>query len=475
MTPPQLAADRPVVDVLHPVRVDLLEVRRHDPGPPLAHRCERALGERGDPDEPLDTEAWLDDRPTAIAVADDHGVRPLALEVAHLAQPIEDRLARLVAVAADELPALGVDPRLLVEHRDRREPVALRKLVVVGVMGRGDLHRTGPEGSLDVLVGDDRQATAQERQDGVAADKRCVALVLGVDGHRRVAEQRLGSGRRDADPRVRIRRAVRPLEVVADGPQRPGLVTVDVLEVADRRQAARAPVDQGFASIDQPGLPQARECRPHRPRTALVHGEALATPVGARPEPSVLAADDLAGLVHELPHALEIPITPQRGSVLPLLGQDAIEDELRGDAGMVDAGQPQGVIAAHAVVANEGVLDGGRQGVTDVQGAGDVRWRLDDDERLRPGVRHLSGAERIGFQPALVDIGLDSGGVIARSHLASRCRHAVRLLRQTTDPLVEGRTGRGTTFVCGHARGRLVFRGIGRTRPARVQPSPAPA
>ena len=47
------------------------------------------------------------------------------------------------------------------------------------------------------------------------------------------------------------------------------------------------------------------------------------------------------------------------------------------------------------------------------------------------------------------------------------------------NPLVEGRTGRGTTFVRGPCRlstgGRLVLRDNGRTRPARVRPSPSRA
>ena len=73
--PPQLPPNRPVVDVLHPAGVDLLEAVRHDPRPVFPHRGERPFGERLDVDEPLDAEPRLDHGVTALAVADHHLVR----------------------------------------------------------------------------------------------------------------------------------------------------------------------------------------------------------------------------------------------------------------------------------------------------------------------------------------------------------------------------------------------------------------
>ena len=134
----------------------------------------------------------------------------LRLEVAVLAQPIEDRLARLVPIAADELAARAVDARLLVEDVDRLQAVALAELVVVRVVGRCDLHRPGAEGAVDVVVGHDRQSPTQEGQDDLAADEVAISLVVGMDRHRGVAEQRLGTGGGDADPRIGIRGAVWP-------------------------------------------------------------------------------------------------------------------------------------------------------------------------------------------------------------------------------------------------------------------------
>ena len=52
----------------------------------------------------------------------------------------------------------------------------------------------GAEFAVDVIVGDHRDLTTQKRQHHALADEVGVALVLGVDGDRRVAEHRLGAG-----------------------------------------------------------------------------------------------------------------------------------------------------------------------------------------------------------------------------------------------------------------------------------------
>jgi hypothetical protein len=102
------------------VGVHLLEVRRQDLRAALADRCQRALGERLHADEPLHAQAWLDHGPAAVAVADHHLVRLLVLQVARRGQAGEDLLPRRVAIQPGELATGLVDPRLLVEDRDRR-------------------------------------------------------------------------------------------------------------------------------------------------------------------------------------------------------------------------------------------------------------------------------------------------------------------------------------------------------------------
>jgi hypothetical protein len=57
------------------------------------------------------------------------------------------------------------------------------------------------------------------------------------------------------------------------------------------------------------------------------------------------------------------------------LGQIALDDELRGNAGMVRARLPQHVLAAHALEAGQRVLQRVVEGMADMQPAGDVGRR----------------------------------------------------------------------------------------------------
>ena len=82
-----------------------------------------------------------------------------------------------------------------------------------------------------------------------------------------------------------------------------------------------------------------------------------------------------------------------------LLLQLALHHDLRGDAGMVGAGHPQRVEAAHPVVARQAVHDGLVERVPHVQRAGDVRRRqLDGEGRL--ALAGLAGAAVAGARVA---------------------------------------------------------------------------
>ena len=58
--------------------------------------------------------------------------------------------------------------------------------------------------------------------------------------------------------------------------------------------------------------------------------------------------------------------------------QLALHHDLGGDAGVVGARLPQGVLALHAVVADQGIHQGVLEGVAHVQRAGDVGRRQHD-------------------------------------------------------------------------------------------------
>src|SRR5262249_59512801 len=114
----------------------------------------------------------------------------------------------------------------------------------------------------------------------------------------------------------------------------------------------------------EPLFKEPHERLAHRAREAGVHGEALARPVARGAETPELADDLAAGLLLPLPRALEISVAAEVFPRLALGSEDALEDHVHGDRGVVRAGQPERAEAVHALHARHGVLQGHGEGVT---------------------------------------------------------------------------------------------------------------
>ena len=87
----------------------------------------------------------------------------------------------------------------IVEHIDQRQIVPLADLEIVEVVRRRDLHRAGALFRIGVIVADDRNAAADQRQHRGPADQVLEAFVLGMHRHGDVAEHGLRPRRRDDD------------------------------------------------------------------------------------------------------------------------------------------------------------------------------------------------------------------------------------------------------------------------------------
>ncbi len=94
MAPPQLAADAPVLDVLHPLEIGLGPVLRHETNAAVLHALDRGLGERRDAHIPLIGEPRLEHRVATIATRNLVRVRLDLLDQAQRLEVGDDLLAR---------------------------------------------------------------------------------------------------------------------------------------------------------------------------------------------------------------------------------------------------------------------------------------------------------------------------------------------------------------------------------------------
>ena len=283
--------------------------------------------------------------------------------------------------------------------------MAKADLKVVGVVCRGHLNSARAEADLAVFVAHDGNFAVHNGQDAGLADQVLELLVLRVDRNARIAHHRLRTGGGDDD----IAAAVG--ERVADIPEVARLVDILDLRVGERRQAVRAPVDDAAALVDQALIVELAERLAHGLGAALVHREAGAGPVTARAHLLLLLDDAVAVLFLPLPHALQELLAAEVVARQALLGAQFLFDlDLRGDARVVGAGEPQGGVALHALKARQDVLQRRVHCMAHVQLAGDVRRRHDDGKRLF--VRVGLGLEAVVVHPHLIDAALDLLGLI---------------------------------------------------------------
>ncbi|MBA7685472.1 hypothetical protein ES703_93897 [subsurface metagenome] len=154
------------------------------------------------------------------------------------------------------------------------------------------------------------------------------------------------------------------------------------LKVREGGATAGAPVDNTFPPVNQCFLIEAEKSGTHRPAGPLVKGEALPCPVAGSAQSLVLLGYGVPAAVSPVPHPFQKFLTAYLIPVQTFFRQLLFHYHLGGDAGVVNAGEPEGGVAHHAVPAYHDVFQGGGQGVTDMQFTGDVGRGHYDNEWL---------------------------------------------------------------------------------------------
>ena len=340
----------------------------------------------------------------------------------------------------------------------------------------GDLDRARAELRLHGVVRHHRDLAPDEGQKQVAPDALLVALVIGVHGDAGVADHRFRTGGRHHDI-VGKGHATLAHHGVADEVEARLLLVVVDLEVAERRLAARAPVDHSQPAVDETVVVEVDEGRAHGPDDARIEREDVPAPVRACAEAAVLLVDAAAVLPHPLPGPLDERLAAEVVAREALLLELPLDHVLRGDAGVVLAGQPQRWLPLHPVPAHERVCDRILETVAEMQLPGDVRGRHDDAVRLLAGddVR----AEVVAFLPERVDTVLDLARFVRGRETRARRRVAHRSTLPVRDAAAWTALGRVYQRPSNTHPGRDACRGLspmcrgGRLSSRRRAPAPA--
>ncbi len=182
-------------------------------------------------------------------------------------------------------------------------------------MCRRHLHRTRPKLRLRQIIGDDRDLAIHQRQQNFLSLQMLVALVSRIHRNGRVAEHGLRPRGGHRDEFARTDNRIAYLVKLARN-----LLVLD-FEIRNRRSAARAPVDDVLAAIDQSFFVQADEDFAHRVRKILVHREIFAVPIHRGAEPLHLLENRAAVMPLPFPDALNERLAPHVAAILALSSQ----------------------------------------------------------------------------------------------------------------------------------------------------------
>ena len=424
VAPPQLAADAPILEVLHPGGVGLRPARGVEGDLAGVDGVERRSLELVDGDEPLLGQPRLQRGVATVAVHD--GVIEFVdmIEQVVLLKPLDDGLAALVAVHASKLAVALDNHRVLVKDVDLRQVVSLTHGVVVGVVGRGDLNEAGTEAGVDVPILKDGDLTVDDGELDGLTHKGGLLGVLRGDGDARVAEHGLGARGGDDDVVLAVDRLGQRVTQV---PQVALLVLVLGLVVRDGGGAVGAPVDDALAAVDQAVVIPVAEHLAHGLGVVLVHREALVIEVDRAAHTLDLLDDDAAVLVGPIPAGVDKLVATDLQAADALALELLIDFGLRSDTSVVGTEHPTRGLAAHAGHTDDGVLDGVVGSVAHVELAGHVGRRNGDGT-----VAHALAALVVAaVEPLLQDRRLVGRRIVIFGHLfhiSLPSRRHVRLL-----------------------------------------------
>ena len=408
LSPPKLAADTPVVCILHPVTVGIAVFIRDELDEAILDGSKRARCELFHLEEPLGTEARLDDGVGTLAVSDRRGIVFDLLDIPGFLQHLHDLLAGLETVFSDEDLSLLVQTAAVVDDVEDGEIMPHADLIVVGVMRRRDLEAARTEIHLDIVVLDDWYFLVDERDKDFLALHPEVALVIGIDADGGIGHDGLGTRGGHYDVLVG-RVAVSVGDEVAHMVEVALGVLVDHLVITDGCVSLGVPVDHAHSPVDPAFLIKIYEGIDDGLGEGGLHGEAGAVPVAGSAELAELLEDDASVLLLPFPSILQELLA---GDVL--LG-DAHALELRnhlalsGYGSVVGAGDPAGVPAVHACLADQHVVQSIVQHMSHVQDARHIR-RRDHDGIGFPSV--WFGVEELVFKPIGIPLVLHFGGVV---------------------------------------------------------------
>lgn len=225
-------------------------------------------------------------------------------------------------------------------------------LEIVEIVGRGDLHGTGTEGRISVLVSDNRDSTIGERENDFSANEIFVTVIVGIYSDSDVTKESLRASSGDDELGVAVD------DFVSDVPEVTLFVFVVDFDVGEGGLVLRAVIDELLAAVDHAVIPHFFEGFVDAGDDVFVEGKGEIGPGAARTEGAELELHIAALLFDKLPDARVEFVAAVFEASMTFFFEGALVDDPSLEAGVVGARDVPGRTAAETVVASKGIFEG---------------------------------------------------------------------------------------------------------------------
>ena len=292
VSPPQLAADTPVLDVLQPVLVRVLVLSGIELQFVVHDRRQSHVGKVLHLEEPLHGELRLDGYVGTLGEAHLVGVSLHLLQQAGGGEVFFNLFAHVEAVHAYVQAGGFAQGAVVVEDVDARQVVLLAQHVVVHVVGRRHLQTARTELYVHVIILNDGDDTTYKGHDDFLTLQPLVLGVGRIDTHGRIAHDSLRAGRGNYGIATAFGIAVNHFTLGAGFARHVviGHIIFQIVElavlflinhflVAQGGQRLGVPVHHAHTAVDESLVIQVDKHLDDALAALLVHGEGRAVPV----------------------------------------------------------------------------------------------------------------------------------------------------------------------------------------------------
>ena len=336
MTPPELTAYAPVLDVLQPVAVCVLVLGRIELEFIIHNRRQSHIGKVLHLEEPLHGELGLNNSVrVALAVAHLVGVVLHLFQQACVIQVNGNLLLYGKTVHTDVQAGLLAQSAVVVEYVDGLKVVLFTQHIVIDIMGRGNLKATGTELNVNIIILNYRYHAVNQRHNHLVALQPAVLGIGRVDAHGGITHDGLGTcGGNHCVVALGILVYHLTLStcglyrvlggighVVFQVVQLAVLLLIDHLLITQSSLSLGVPVYHTYATVDKTLVVQVNEHLDNTLRAQVIHGECGAVPVTAAAQTAELLKDYASVLLFPLPCVLKELLTGQISFLDALCGK----------------------------------------------------------------------------------------------------------------------------------------------------------